>query len=292
MIEQPGIYQIPLEEYLRDPAPVPSLSASLAHTLLERSPRHAWMQHPRLNPAYEREDSSRLELGTIAHALLLEDDDSRVVVIDAADWRTKAVKEQRDEARAAGQLPILAGDYETVQAMVTTARQAIDASDELCEAWAGGTSEQTLLWQEGETWCRSRPDRHSSDWRVLFDYKTAAGSASPLVWGRTHILAHGYDLQAALALRGVRRLRQPHDCTFLFVVQELDPPHAVSFPSLDPAYLDIAEQKLAAALALWRQCLRTNDWPGYPARVAYLEPPAWAMQWGFSLPELNAEDLT
>ena len=39
-------------EYHADPAPEPSLSRSLAHTLLTRSPRHAWQAHPRLNPAW------------------------------------------------------------------------------------------------------------------------------------------------------------------------------------------------------------------------------------------------
>src|SRR5689334_5544259 len=133
-ITHPGIYRIPLNEYIADPAPEPSLNAGTAHRILEESPRHAWEQHPRLNPNYSNEQSSRLDLGTIAHALLLEHDDSRVVVIDADDWRTKTAKEERDVARALGKLPILKALYEEAKDMVSVARREIAAS-ELAQAF-------------------------------------------------------------------------------------------------------------------------------------------------------------
>src|SRR3990167_1259095 len=87
---------LPIADYIKDPAPQPSLSASLAHVLLTRSPKHAWLAHPRLNPAWEPDESeARQDIGTIVHALLLEGDASRVVVIEAEDYRTKAAKEAR-----------------------------------------------------------------------------------------------------------------------------------------------------------------------------------------------------
>jgi hypothetical protein len=36
-------------------SPVPSLNSSIAKLLITRSPKHAWMQHPRLNPNYKPE---------------------------------------------------------------------------------------------------------------------------------------------------------------------------------------------------------------------------------------------
>src|SRR3990167_3196210 len=89
-----------LHEYIRDPAPEPSLSASVAHLLLTRSARHAWLAHPRLNPAWAPEATEQTDLGTLEHALLLEQDDSRLVVVEADDWRAKAARLARDEARA------------------------------------------------------------------------------------------------------------------------------------------------------------------------------------------------
>ena len=99
MLTANGVYTIPLSEYIADPAPCPSLNASTAHTILTESPYHAWIGHPRLNPNYVREESSRQEMGSIAHAVLIDGDESKVMVIEADDWRTKAAKEEREVAR-------------------------------------------------------------------------------------------------------------------------------------------------------------------------------------------------
>ncbi len=282
---------MPIREYIADPAPEPSLNASTAHRILDESPLHAWKQHPRLNPEYTHEESSRLDLGTIAHALLLENDDSRVIAIDAEDWRTKDAKDQRDAARANGLLPILRKDYTEAQTMVGVAREEI-AKSELAEAFNEAIPEQTLVWKHDGIWCRSRPDKATPDWRVLFDYKTAGGSAHPSVWGRKSIIQYGYDLQAALARHGAEHLADPRDCTFVFIVQEIEPPYAVSFVSLSPAWMHLADSKLQMAMSIWKGCLRTGEWPAYVQRVAYLEPPAYALiGWDDHLPLIDAEDF-
>jgi hypothetical protein len=71
MISAAGVYDIPLAEYLRDPAPEPSLSAGIGWTLLTRTPRHAWADHPRLGAMSESKQSKEMDLGTVAHRLLL-----------------------------------------------------------------------------------------------------------------------------------------------------------------------------------------------------------------------------
>lgn len=270
----PGIYpDISLDAYIADPAPEPSLNASTAHALLTQSPFHAWLQHPKLNPDHEREDNSRAELGTIAHALLMEGDNSKVVIVQADDWRTKAAKEKRDEARAASKLPILEKHYETVQQMVLSCECAL-AESEVADDWAGAASEQTLLWQEGNIWFRSRPDKLTTDCRVAFDYKTT-GSAHPSDFLRT-LINSGYDLQAVLGLRGLKALRpEVEEATFVFVVQEIEPPFAVSLISLAPEFLSVARARLQLAIDVWTRCRTKNDWPGYPRRIAYLDPPGY-----------------
>lgn len=270
MISTPGIYNIPLTEYIADPAPVPSLNASVAQVLLQQSPQHAWMAHPRLGHA-EREESSRADLGTIAHGLLLEDDKSRVVVIQADDWRTKAAKEQRDEARAAGKVPILEKDMAIVTKMVEVADHTLMGS-ELCNDWLDAMPEQTLVWNEGATWFRSRPDKLTKDRRVYFDYKTSA-NAHPAAFVKTAI-NNGYDLQAALGRRGVTKLTGV-PCVVVFVVQEIEPPFAVSLVSLSPQFMEIAANRLEMARAVWDRCHAKKEWPGYSDKVAYVDPPGY-----------------
>lgn len=286
-----GVHDIPLTDYINDPAPEPSLNASIAHTLLTQTPAHARMAHPRLSPQQDREESSRLDLGTIAHGLLLEGDDSRVVVIEADDWRTTAAKDERDAARLEGKLPILVKDFDIVSNMVETAQTTIGQS-EVATEFSAAIPEQTLIWQEADIWLRCRPDKATPDWRVVFDYKTCAGTAHPAVWAKTSMVRYGYDLQAAINMRGVKALGLAKKTTFVFLVQEMEPPYALSIVSLAPSWITLADDKLRVAMSLWKGCTRKNEWPGYPARVAYVDAPAYAQgEWDACLPDIDAEDF-
>ncbi len=271
---QQGIHTMPLTTYIADPAPEPSLSASVAHTLITESPIHAFMQHPRLNPNGRRDESSKADIGTIAHGLLLENDASRSVEIEADDWRTKVAKEARDAAYAARKVPILSKQVGPIKKMVEVAKSAI-AQSELPSILKIGMAEQTLIWQEGDCWFRSRPDWLNLDTGLIVDYKTTAGSAEPKSWIRT-ALGNGNDLQAVLGLRGLRKLSCATHPQFIFMVQEQEPPYAVSFIGLDPSFLEMADHKLARAIALWSDCTFMNTWPGYPTRICWMAPPSWA----------------
>jgi hypothetical protein len=276
MVDKPGLYQMPLIEYIADPCPEPSLSASVAHKLITASPIHSFIYHPRLNPGGAREESTKMDLGTICHGILLEGDESRLVIIEADDYRTKVAQETRDAARLAGLVPVLAGKMGQVREIVEAAKSHI-ANSELKDAFTptAGKPEQTIVWQEGGVWLRSRPDWLTNDHRLILDYKTTAGSAEPTAWTRT-LLGNGNDLQAAMGLRGIHALDPKAGCQFVFLVQEQDPPYAMSFVGLSPAFLEMAEHKLTRAIRLWGDCTLTNTWPGYPSRVAWVEPPAWA----------------
>ena len=286
-----GVHIISLADYINDPAPEPSLNASIATTLLTATPAHARIAHPKLSPQQEREESSRLDLGTIAHGLLLEGDSSRVVVINADDWRTKAAKDERDAAREAGRVPILTKDFDIVQEMVLEAQYTIAAS-EVAADFTAANPEQTLIWQEKGIWLRCRPDKATQDWRIVFDYKTCAGTAHPAVWAKSAMVRFGYDIQCAMNLRGVKALNLAKKTTFIFLVQETEPPYALSIVSLDPSWLKLADDKLRVAMSIWKGCLRKNEWPGYPSRVAYVEAPAYAQgEWDACLPEIDASDF-
>jgi len=277
MVENPGLYSMPLTDYIADPCPEPSLSASVAHKLITESPIHSFIYHPRLNPGGAREESNKMDLGTICHGILLEGDESRLVIIEADDYRTKVAQETRDSARAAGLVPVLAGKMGQIHEIVNAAKSAI-ANSELGSAFTkdAGQAEQTMVWKEGEIWMRSRPDWLTNDRRLICDYKTTAGSAEPNAWMRGPLLSNGCDLQAVIGLRGLRKLFNARDPQFVFMVQEQEPPYAMSFVGLSPAFLEMAEHKLARAMRLWGDCTLTNTWPSYSSRVAWVEPPAWA----------------
>ena len=275
-IDKPGIYEMPLTDYIADPCHEPSLSASVAHTLITESPIHAFVQHPRLNKGRIDSGSTKMDIGTIVHGMVLEGDESRLVIVEADDWRTKVAKETRDAARLAGLVPVLAGDMGMIREIAAAAKSAI-ANSELADDFTPetGKPEQTLVWNEGEIWLRSRPDWLTNDHRLIIDLKTTAGSAEPSQWIRT-MLGNGNDIQAALGLRGLTALTKNSVIPqFVFWVVEQNPPYASSFVGLSPQFLEMSEHKLERAIRLWSDCTMTNCWGGYPNQVCWIEPPSW-----------------
>lgn len=288
MIDKPGVYQLSEAEYHADPCPSPSLSSSIARTLIARSPRHAWAEHPRLNPAWQPEETERFDIGKAAHALMLGSE-ARFAVIDADDWRMKEAKAARDEARKAGKIPLLAKQFERVTAMVDAGRAQLFAHAHAASAFRFGIAESTIVWREGETWCRARLDWKPASGSIFYDYKTTAGSAAPEAFGRT-LYDLGYDVQAAFYRRGIRAVLNVAEPHFHFVVQETEPPYALSVVGLPPAALDMAERKVEEALRWWGWCLDNNSWPGYSARTAFVDPPAWAEKSWLEREERDALD--
>lgn len=270
-----GIHKLDAPSYHADPAPTPSLSNSIANTLITQSPLHARHQHPRLNPNYVPEQDSRFDLGSAAHMMLLERRIDGIVIVEAKDWKKKAAQEARDEARAEGKYPILARHYEQVQLMVGAATAFIETT-ELAGLFTAGIPEQTVLWQEGSVWCRCRPDLVARLFAnpVILDYKTTE-NAEPDAFIR-QIPRMGYDVQAEFYVRGVKTITQIEP-TFVFLVQEISAPYACSLVALSNAYRAIGQQKVERAIGLWQRCMERNEWPSYSTRIAYAEPPSWAL---------------
>lgn len=276
-IDRAGIYDIPLARYIADPCPAPSLSGSIANVLLMLSPRHAWEQHPRLNPEYASRQGNHLDLGTVAHRELLGKGEE-IVVIDCAEYRKQQHKDERDAAYAAGKTPIKAPDYEEVCRMVEAARAQLAAHEIgdvlLQEGWA----EQTLVWREHGVWCRACIDWMLSGGATLYNYKTTT-CAHPDVWTR-RAYQLGYDLSAAFHAQGIAALTGASDIVHRWVVQERKPPYALSVIELSPAAITMAERKVGEALSLWRKCLEAGVWPAYPPQVLFITPPGYAaMEW-------------
>lgn len=266
-----GVYQMSAEAYHSDPCSEPSLSSSIAKLLCQSSPAHARQAHPRLNPWAVEEDDEKFDVGTAAHAILLEGVNA-VAIIDAKDWRTNAAKDLRDKARAAGKIPLLEKVWDDVDAMVRSTRAQLDAHEDGVEMFHGGQAEQTLIWQEdGGIWCRARLDYLRPG--NIDDYKSTKASANPDVLSRT-LFGNGWDIQAAFYLRGLKAVTGV-DGMFRFACQETYAPYALSVVALGPDAMILAEKKIIYALDLWRECLKKNRWPAYPLKTAYASLPPW-----------------
>lgn len=285
------IHQMRSDAYHADPAQAPSLSSSIGKILLDKSPYHAWLAHPKLNPDYKPEESSTFDLGTAAHDLILEGGTPRICVIDPQEYRSKptkaepegsipkgwtnnAIREARDLARSNGLTPILPWDNAVIKAMKESAMHFV-ADSEIVGIFENGKPEQTLIWNEQGVWCRARLDWLTTDRRVILDYKSSA-SAEP-GWFSRHIPSMGYDFQAAFYMRGLKACGHAN-AQFIFLAQEVEPPHACSLHAIDPALQEIADAKVRRAIDLWRECLTTARWPAYGGRVHWTVPAVWQVR--------------
>jgi hypothetical protein len=277
---------LPMADYVADRvgAPEPTLSASIAHLLLARSPAHAWQAHPRLNPAWAPESNEAAEIGSAAHALIVGGE-QRIRVIEADDYRTAAARAARDAALASGRVPVLRSRLADLDGMLQVFRR-------VQQQWEGddpppleesedAEREVTLVWiDDGRAWLKARPDWYHRQLFLVDEYKTTS-DAGP-AWARRTAWMSGYDLQAALYRRALGTRIVP--TRVRWIVQETRPPYAVAMYEPSALALEYAHRRLDRAIALWRQCLSENCWPAYPTSVQVIDPPAWEVaQWEASL---------
>lgn len=256
---------------------MPHYSNSIGKVMISKSPRHAWLDHSLLNPNFERTQKSAFDMGSAAHSALLEGVDI-CEVIKHPDWRTDNAKRLRDEARKAGRIPILEKDYPALAAMVSAAQEAIATCPDLGGLrLSDGKPEQTILLNDGQIGIKMRLDWLADDREIILDYKTTE-IASPDDWMRS-IHKSCLDMQAGLYTKGVE-LISGKEPTFIFMVQETNPPYPVYFIGMAGQYLQHGIEKTNKALQVWRNCMQTGIWPAYTNRVMYADlPPYVEAQW-------------
>ena len=275
-IIRPGIYDIPAQRYHSDPTPTPSLSNSIAKKLIRQSPMHAHYAHPRLGGAGNDNHTSAMDDGTILHALLLGKGGENVEIIYADDFKKKVTQEARDDARAAGKTPVLAHKMAALCVTADAARKQIEDHPAACELFGPGSAEHAILWEEDGIWLRSLVDFIPDNPNLpLLDIKTTGLSAAPEEWEQR--LIKEYAVQDAFYSRGFHAVTGRHPPPMQFIVVETDPPYGVSVMAAAPTLRAVAEAEVERAVRMWRHCMKTGRWPGYPPFVASVEAPNWLL---------------
>ncbi len=268
MIDKPGVYEhVDEEQYHTDQGLAPTLGRSLsqsgAKTLL-RSPAHfAWERD------HGRPPKREFDLGGVVHALVLRSHDSRIRVIDAYDWRTKAAQEARRAAWDARLTPVNRTELLQAARIAAAVRR-----DPLARAiFSEGRPEVTVYWTDDETGvtCRSRIDWVRDD--ALVDLKTTRyGGTVPDEFGRS-AAKFDYPMQGAVYTEGWQTVTG-EQLPFITVAVEVEPPYLVHVGF----YTD---EDIAAGRAKWRRALAeyadresSGDW-SRPLEVQPIPVPPW-----------------
>lgn len=282
----PGIYEdVPPDMYHSWPA----ASASRL-SLLRRSPAH--MRYAIDHPS---EPTPAMRLGTAAHLAILQPElfEGRYLVAGRCVQLTAKGRGPQctrpGVARWGGNwlctqhaLPldpdrdmeiITADDATRIAGMVEALRAHGAAS--LFTTPCQGPAEVSAVWQDPETreGCKLRADKLCPALNVVVDVKTAE-DASPDAFARS-IETYGYARQAAHYLRGLAALGEAYE-SFVFVVIEKSPPHAVGVYRLDDESLELGDGQMRRALDTYAQCERSGVWPAYGDAIQDIRLPAWA----------------
>jgi hypothetical protein len=257
-------------EYHGDPLNgVPALSQSIAHTLISKSPLHAWQEHPLLG-RISRPATSALDSGQIIHRLLLEKGadiaiapaewlDAKGKPVPAIEWRTNSAKDWKAAALADGKLPML--QHEASEFMATAA--AIQDRIKSLGLSIRGTPESMVTWEEDGVVCKGMMDLLDLENGTAWDLKSIR-SAHPDQC-RKHMTQYGYHIQSECYRSAINQLRPELNGRALvyFIFFELEPPYAVLPAEADGEMVEMGERDWERAVRTWKKCLATNTWPGY-----------------------------
>ncbi len=260
-ITEPGVYaEVTPEDYLRDPVVGGSVTSSVLRMMTppEFTPAHArhYLDHG-------REPKGYYDVGSAYHTRVLGRG-GKIITVDAYDWKTKAAREVRDAAYAAGDIPLLAREVPVVDAMYAATMAHPDCS----RLFAPGTftPELVIVWRDEPTglMCRAMidavPDYDAH--MLMIDLKTKAGHADPGSVS-TSMAKYSYHQQLAFYRSGVLARGLAETVTPVLVVCGKDAPHVPLCRPVEEDAIRMGEVCNRKALDLYATCLASGQWPGY-----------------------------
>jgi hypothetical protein len=214
------------------------------------------------------------DLGHAAHLYVLGEG-PELEVIDFPDWRKKDAQIQRDEAYAAGKVPLLTKDHDMVMEMAEQIRRHPIAGPLFTPGT--GVAERSIYWTDPTTGvrCRVRPDWLRGP--IIVDYKTIKDAAPDTI--SRAIKDRAYHQQDAFYIDGVEAAGlAPDGARFVFVFQSKIAPYLITVRELTQQDRDIGRARNERALRIYADCLARDEWPDWTGPVTEIPQigmPTW-----------------
>lgn len=212
----------------------------------------------------EREPVTKaLNYGRAFDILLLEPERSEdVVVFPDVDKRTKKGRELVEEFEAAntGKCILSQDEYANIQAML--ASLSSDAHRHIKNVLDNTAKQLEMHYVLDGIQCKSRLDAYCEGDGVIYDVKTTSVIPTLEAW-RRECWKYNYMLQAAFYFAACDAELLPAT-RFCWVIAEKSAPfHWVMYHvDRNSKYVEAAEQKMLEAVALMKNCLAEDCWPG------------------------------
>lgn len=228
--------------------------------------------HYRWAKDHPSEPTDEMMLGIVVHTLVFGV--GRQPELAPARWQSDKDKAAVAAIRERGLIPLRPDDWDRAHRMAEAVLTHPDAGM-LLDSEAG-IPERGIFWRDEATGveCKALIDWSFRSRLGLLYLKTGA-SAAPEDQPRT-IGKFGYQLQAKHELEGAEALRLVSEgADFILVFVESKPPHFVSVSRLDWRDLDRAGELCLRAREIYRDCMESGIWPGYPTGINTISLPEW-----------------
>ena len=270
------------------PAVVDGLSAESYHA--DRTSISSSGLRALLNPGcpaqfkYDRDHPQapkrEFDLGNAVHTAVLGEGHDIVEITGFSDYKKADARLLRDEAYAAGKVPLLPKEKVQVDEMAAAIRRHKDAGPLLAPGM--GIPERSIYWTDPATGvrCRVRPDWLivRPEITVIVDLKTTT-DANPEACSKA-IESYSYHQQGALYVDGVQAAGlAPEGARFFYVFQSKKAPYLITVRELSDQDQDIGRARNERALRIYAECLANDEWPDWTGPVDTIPQigmPSWA----------------
>ena len=220
----------------------------------------------------ERTQTASQRAGTLAHCAILEPEEfgKRYAVGPDCSRATKAWKEW-EASLPAGVEAIKPDEYETAMRQ----RESVLKLPGMAEILSAGMAEVSAFWEDPYTGvlCRCRPDFVTTD--ALIDLKTVGrGDAFGFCRQAPKL---NYHVQDAFYTWGYSASSGEPERDFWFLTVESDYPYLSSRHRLPVEAKNEGLALVRLKMDIYAECLKRNEWPGYPSEIQTVNWPAWAL---------------
>lgn len=236
--------------------------------------------HAKEEMLHPKEPTKAMEIGNAIHLAILEPErfKSEYILAPQIDRRTKEGKADwaRFEAENPGKSYLKPDEWQNCLDIIQAIKENAVASEIL---YGKGANEISVVWKDAETGlvCKGRLDRFTQylGWSVVIDIKTTASAVEAVF--ASQVARMNYHLQAAFYLDGLNTVSQSEaERRYLILAIEKERPFGMRLFELDNEAIEEGRYKYRSFLKMYKQCIETNVWPGYPAEIKSLSLPKWA----------------
>ncbi len=259
----------------------PAINRSFLHDMITWSPGHA--HYKQENP----EDTISLRLGHAFHPSVLEPEKFEKEFVLLPVNCMKGTKQNPNKGMAANlaafeaqceannQLIINQKEYDNIREMAAVVHNEQEAIDLLSD----GEAEVSGYFQDPDypdIWQKIRLDWLNKKQGIVVDLKSCAdGRKGPF---RAAAFKFGDDLQAFMYLFGATQITGEAYSEFRFICVESKPYHGLKIYRADDEMLNTGWEKYQKSMALYKECLEKDEWPGYDPTCQDLGSPSYAKE--------------